>query len=224
MLDRGGPTVSDEPLPHVRREYGVGELHAGEVDADDPLGEVRGWIAEAVAAEVLEPTAMTLATVDDAGVPDARIVLLRGLDDRGVWWYSNRNSAKGRQLAHRPVAAVVLFWPRLERQVRLRGRVEPLSEEESDRYFASRPRHSQLAAWASDQSAVVRDRAALEAAAEAATRRFADLPEVPRPPHWGGDLLRPETVELWQGRGARLHDRLRWSRQGDGWCLERLQP
>jgi pyridoxamine 5'-phosphate oxidase len=216
--------VDDGPLPHVRREYGVSALRATDVEPGDPLGAVRRWIAEAVAAEVLEPTAMTLATVDTAGLPDARVVLLRGLDERGVWWYSNRNSAKGRQLADRPVAAVVLFWPLLERQVRLRGRVEHLPDEESDRYFSSRPRDSQLAAWASDQSAVVADRAALEAMAEAATRRFVELPEVPRPPHWGGELLRPDSIELWQGRQARLHDRLRWTRRVDGWRLERLQP
>lgn len=211
-------------LPRRRREYTVGELHEAEVDPADPLAEVRRWIGEAAEAGVREPTAATLATVDAAGVPDARVVLLRGLDARGVIWYSNRTSAKGQQLAERPLAAVVLFWRELERQVRLRGPVEHLPDHESDRYFASRPRDSQVAAWASDQSAPVADRAALDALAEAAAVRFGDDGPVPRPPHWGGWLLRPDQVELWQGRPARLHDRLRWTRRGEGWQLERLQP
>lgn len=216
--------MDQQPLPQPHREYTVGELHEHEVDADDPLGEVRRWLADAVAAGLPEPTAATLATVDAEGGPDARVVLLRGIDDRGVCWFSSRTSAKGRQLAVRPIAAVVLFWPQLERQIRLRGPVEHLPDEESDRYFASRPRASQLAAWASDQSQVVAGRASLEAMVDAATRRFADLPQVPRPPYWGGELLRPDTVELWQGRRARLHDRLRWTRVAGGWRLERLQP
>lgn len=216
--------MPEQPLPQPRREYTVGELHAHEVDPGDPLAEVRRWVGDAVDAEIPEPTAATLATVDAAGVPDARVVLLRGIDDRGVRWFSSRTSEKGRQLADRPVAAIVIFWPQLERQIRLRGRVERLPEEESDAYFASRPRPSQVAAWASDQSAVVASRASLDAAADAAARRFGDVAEVPRPPYWGGELLRPDTVELWQGRRARLHDRLRWTRLVDGWRLERLQP
>lgn len=216
--------MDQQPLPQPRREYTAGELHVHEVELHDPLAEVRRWIAEAIDAAVPEPTAMTLATVDAAGLPDARVVLLRGLDEDGVRWFSNRDSEKGRQLAARPVAAVVLYWPQLERQIRMRGRVEHLPDEESDRYFASRPRTSQLAAWASDQSAVIADRAALEARLEAAADRFADLPQVPRPPYWGGELLRPDTVELWQGRPARLHDRLRWTRVAGRWRLERLQP
>jgi pyridoxamine 5'-phosphate oxidase len=216
--------VADGTLPEPRREYTAGELREGEVDAYDPLGEVRRWVEDAVAAGVGEPTAATLATVDAAGVPDARIVLVRGIDDRGVRWFTNRSSAKGRQLEHRPVAAVVLFWPDLERQVRMRGRVEDLPDEDSDRYFAGRPRGSQVAAWASRQSEVVADRAALDRAADAAAERFAGDDPVPRPPHWGGQLLRPDTVELWQGRPARLHDRLRWTRTVGGWQLERLQP
>ncbi len=214
-----------DPLPHPRREYGTRQLREDQVAREDPLGEVRRWVAEAIDADVLEPTAMTLATVDAAGVPDARIVLLRGIDGRGVSWFSNRRSAKGAQLADRPVAAVVLFWAALERQVRLRGRVEHLPDEESDRYFASRPRGSQVAAWASaTQSAPITDRASLDAMAAEAEARFAHVADIPRPPHWGGELLRPDTIELWQGGRARLHDRLRWTRVVDGWRLERLQP
>jgi pyridoxamine 5'-phosphate oxidase len=216
--------VPGAPPRQPRREYTAGELHEHEVEADDPLGEIRRWIADAGEAGVAEPTAATLATVDDAGVPDARVVLLRGVDEVGVRWYSNRRSAKGRQLAARPVAAVVLFWPQLERQVRLRGAVEHLSDDESDRYWATRPRDSQVAAWASDQSEVVAGRAALDELAAATGVRFGAAEQVPRPPHWGGELLRPDVVELWQGRRARLHDRLRWTRQAAGWRLERLQP
>jgi pyridoxamine 5'-phosphate oxidase len=216
--------VADGSLPGQRCEYTAGELREDEVDARDPLAEVRRWVEEAVAAEVPEPTAATLATVDPGGVPDARIVLVRGIDADGVRWFTNRLSAKGRQLEQRPVAAVVLFWPQLERQVRLRGRVEDVADEDSDRYFAGRPRGSQVAAWASRQSEVVADREALDRAADAATERFADVAQVPRPPHWGGQLLRPDAIELWQGRPARLHDRLRWTRTVDGWRVERLQP
>ncbi|MEX1177631.1 MAG: pyridoxamine 5'-phosphate oxidase [Nitriliruptor sp.] len=212
------------PLPHPRREYGTGSLDERDVDPTDPLAAVRVWVDEAVAAGIPEPTAGTLATVDTAGVPDARILLLRGIDTRGVLWFTNLASAKGRQLADRPVAAFVLFWPQLERQVRLRGRVEDLSAEESDTYFASRPRASQVAAWSSRQSETVADRGALEGAARAAEERFGDEGSIPRPPGWGGQLLRPDAVELWQGRRARLHDRLRWTRTVAGWRLERLQP
>lgn len=217
--------MDEDPLPHPRREYGARQLREEDVDPQDPLGEVRRWVAEAIEAAVLEPTAMTLATVDSAGVPDARIVLLRGVDRLGVHWFSSRISPKGQQLADRPLAAVVLFWPELERQIRLRGRVEHLPDEESDRYFATRPRGSQVAAWISRaQSAVIPSRESLDAMAEAAARRFEDVADVPRPPHWGGELLRPDTVELWQGGASRLHDRLRWTRIVDGWRLERLQP
>jgi pyridoxamine 5'-phosphate oxidase len=217
--------VTQDPLPEPRREYTAGELREDEVDPQDPLGEVRRWLEDAVGAGVPEPTAATLATVDADGVPDARVVLVRGFDARGARWFTNRRSAKGRQLGHHRSAALVLFWPALERQVRLRGPVTDLSDDESDAYFAGRPRPSQVAAWASDQSAPIDDRGALDRAAAAADARFADGGPVPRPPHWGGQLLEPEHVELWQGRAARLHDRLRWTRRpATGWDLERLQP
>ncbi|MEX1164030.1 MAG: pyridoxamine 5'-phosphate oxidase [Nitriliruptor sp.] len=216
--------MSTPPLPHPRREYGTGELREADVDGSDPLSEVRRWVDEAIAAGVHEPTACTLATVDAAGVPDARVVLVREVDDRGLTWFTSLASSKGRQLADRPVAAVVLFWPDLERQVRVRGRVEDVPAAVSDAYFASRPRPSQVSAWASSQSEPVADRATLEAAAAAAEERFADGAPVPRPASWGGQLLRPDEVELWQGRQARLHDRLRWTRTAEGWQLDRLQP
>ena len=218
------------PLDHPREEYHAGTLEAADV-AEGPLQTVRRWLDDAVVAGLAEPTAVTLATVDADGCPDARIVLLRGLDDRGAIWYTNRRSAKGRQLGRVPVAAMVAFWPQLERQVRLQGPVAPLSDAESDAYFASRPRGSQLSAWACEQSEPVADRSTLERQVVEVEARFADG-EVPRPPHWGGYLLTPEVIELWQGRPSRLHDRLRCTFvAGDrprsdpsGWRIERLQP
>lgn len=215
---------SDDPLPRPRADYVAGELHEDDVPVDDPLAAVRAWLDAALAAEVPEPTAMTLATVDPAGVPDARILLLRGLDARGVWWFTNRTSAKGAQLADRPVAAAVLYWPQLERQIRLRGRVEDLSDAASDAYWEERPPKSQVAAWASDQSGTVAGRDELEARFAAAGARYDEVERVPRPPHWGGQLLRPDAVELWQGRRSRLHDRLRYIRTAEGWRRERLMP
>ncbi len=215
---------ADEQFATPRTDYSRGVLSEQDVPDHDPLAAVRGWLDVALEAEVPEPTAITLATVDDAGVPDARIVLLRGLDERGLWWFTNRDSAKGRQLAQRPVAAAVLFWPQLERQIRLRGRVEDLPDAVSDGYWRGRPPKSQVAAWASEQSATVPDRAALEARFAAAEERFGGDAEVPRPPHWGGQLLRPDEVELWQGRRSRLHDRLRYVRAEQGWRRERLMP
>lgn len=189
----------------------------------DPVIALQRWLTDALEAQLPEPTAMTLATVDADGLPDARVVLLRHLDVDGLRFYTNRHSAKGQQLAHLPFAAAVLHWQPLERQVRIRGRVEALPDAESDAYFAGRPRASQLSAWASAQSSVVDSRPALEAQQAVVEARFADV-EVPRPPHWGGYLLRPQTVEFWQGRPARLHDRIRYHRGEHGWHTERLQP
>lgn len=209
-------------LDPPRREYLAGSLVGEELDRD-PLVQLAGWLEDARGEGDPEPTAVTLATVDANGVPDARIVLLRGVDERGVSWFTNRHSAKGEQLAASPYAAVVGHWPLLERQVRLRGPVELLPDTESDAYFRSRPREAQLGAWASHQSEPVADRAALDAQVAETTDRFRGR-EVPRPDHWGGYLLRPDVVEFWQGRPARLHDRLRYRRGETGWEVSRLQP
>ena len=211
-----------DALPQPRDDYTTGVLDEGSVP-DDPIELLRHWLDAAVAAEVPEPTAATLATVDRDGRPDARVVLLRGSDERGVWWFTNRRSAKGEQLRANPVGAVVAYWPLLERQVRLRGPVEDLPDEESDAYFASRPLASRIGAWASEQSAPIADRTALEARVAEVEHRFPDGPRT-RPPDWGGQLLRPGQVEFWQGRPARLHDRLRYVRSPRGWDLQRLQP
>lgn len=185
---------------------------------------LRQWLGTAREGADLEPTAMTLATVDGEGRPDARVVLCKGVDDRGVRWFTNLGSVKSRQLRSSGVAALVFHWPHLERQARLRGVVEVLPDAEADAYFASRPRGSQLGAWASDQSQPIDSRAALERRAEEVAARFSGR-DVPRPPQWGGWLLRPHEVELWQGRPSRLHDRLRFTRRSDaGWSVTRLQP
>jgi len=219
-----------DPIEHPRQDYLAGTLAPEDV-AEGPLQLARAWLDAAIAAELPEPTAVTLATADPDGTPDARVVLLRGLDDRGAVWFTNRRSAKGRQLGSLPSAALVAFWPELERQVRLRGPVTPLSEAESDVYFASRPRGSQVGAWASEQSEPVADRSTLERQVAAVEARFAGR-EVPRPPHWGGYRLTPEVVEFWQGRASRLHDRIRCTLlSGEApahdpvrWRIERLQP
>ena len=221
--------MTDDELAHVRRSYERAALDATALEdgeAQDPLRAVRRWLGEAVdAGSELEPTAMMLATVETtpAGpLPDARVVLCKGID-HGLVFYTRRTSTKGRQLAVAPVAAVTFLWTTLERQIRVRGRVELIDDATSDAYFASRPRGSQISAWSSDQSTPIADREALDAYAAAVAERFAQGP-VPRPPRWGGYRLVPDAVELWQGRPNRLHDRLRWRRTDAGWNLDRLQP
>jgi pyridoxamine 5'-phosphate oxidase len=189
----------------------------------DPVAQWHRWYDEALDAQLAEPNAMTLATTDADGAPDARVVLARGVDERGIVFYSNYESPKGQQLATVPMAAVVFSWLDLHRQVRARGRVEPLTEAESDEYFASRPREHQLGAWASPQSLPIADRQVLEAALREVERRFGDGP-VPRPPHWGGWRMVPDVWEFWQGRPHRLHDRFRYTRAGAAWTLTRLAP
>ena len=191
--------------------------------ASDPFELFTRWFDEAVAAAIPEPNAMTLATVDGAGRPAARIVLMKGIDARGVVFHTNYDSRKGRDLAGNPRAALLFFWVELERQVRIDGTAERVSAEDSDAYFAARPRGSQISAWASPQSAPVADRAWLEARFAECEARFASG-AVPRPPNWGGVRVVPDRFEFWQGRESRLHDRLVWSRDGDGWTIGRLAP
>lgn len=189
-----------------------------------PLELVRAWYDEAVAAGLHEPDAMALATASADGRPSVRFVLLKGIDDGGVRFFTNATSRKGRELAENPRAAATLYWQPLQRAVRLEGPVEPLPAQESDAYYASRPRGSRLGAWASDQGAVLTDRAELEARLREVEARF-PTDEIPRPDDWGGYRLRPDAIELWQGRPDRLHDREHFLLQPDGsWRAERLSP
>ncbi|GAB2469769.1 pyridoxine/pyridoxamine 5'-phosphate oxidase [Jatrophihabitans fulvus] len=207
----------------LREAYTKGRLDEAEV-AGTWLEQLRSWF-DAAAADpaVLEPNAIQLATAGADGHPEVRTVLVKALDERGIVFYTNHRSAKGRALAENPWASAVFVWLPLQRQVRLSGPVEHVSREETAAYFATRPRESQLGAWASPQSQVVASRAELEAAEDAAAARFGDG-EIPPPPHWGGFLLRPDAVEFWQGRAGRLHDRVRYRRDGDAWAVERLAP
>lgn len=189
----------------------------------DPMAQFARWWDGAAAAGVLDPDAMVVATADDVGNPNARVVLLRGVDDRGFRFYTNFESAKGRELAARPRAALVFHWPEQGRQVRVTGTVTRLEDDDALEYWRHRPRASRVSAWASRQSEPIADRASLEAAAAAAEVRF-DGDDVPLPPFWGGYLVAPDTVEFWQHRDDRLHDRLRYERSGSGWRRERLQP
>jgi len=191
---------------------------------DDPYDLFLRWMDDATRFPIAQPEAMTLATVDADGLPDARTVLMRGVDRAGLRFYTNRHSAKGRALGAHPVAALLFHWEPLERQVRVRGDVAPLPDAESDLYFAARPRLSQLGAWASPQSEVLSDRADLDRRLAEADARFAGR-EVPRPPHWGGYLVRPRAIEFWQGRPGRLHDRVLYTRAGGtSWARTRLAP
>jgi pyridoxamine 5'-phosphate oxidase len=200
----------------------VAELLEGEVDAD-PVAQFRHWFAAAEAAGARDYDAMVVATTGATGAPSARVVLLRGFDDAGFRFYTNYDSAKGSDLASNPEAALVWHWPELGRQVRATGPVSRLPASESVAYWRNRPRASQISAWASHQSEPVADRAALEALAAELEARFGD-DDIPLPPFWGGYLVGVETVEFWQHRDDRLHDRLRYRRRGVGFVLERLQP
>jgi len=209
-------------LADLRMDYGRASLSEEDV-LDDAVAQFTKWFGEAMKAQVNEPNAMTVATVGSDGRPSARIVLIKQYDERGFTWYTNYDSQKGQQLAQNPHAALLFFWPELERQVRIEGRVEQTSSEESDKYFYSRPVKSQLAAIASQQSAPIASRAEMEARYAAVEAASGDQPE--RPAHWGGYRLVPERIEFWQGRRSRFHDRIVYTRAADGsWQRERIQP
>lgn len=186
--------------------------------------QLQSWLDQAVSARVPEPNAMVLATADANGFPSSRTVLCKGLDERGIVFYTNYTSAKSHDLTVTRYASATFPWYPLQRQVHVRGEVEKVSVKETAAYWASRPRGSQLGAWASPQSRVVDGRRALDNALHGIERRFADVDEVPYPPHWGGWRIRPDTVEFWQGRQDRMHDRLRFVRIEDGWRVERVAP
>ncbi|GBD31224.1 Pyridoxine/pyridoxamine 5'-phosphate oxidase [bacterium HR33] len=207
------------PVPESAAEAGLNEE-----DLDpDPIKQFQLWFAEVQAAGIPEPTAMILATADREGRPSARTVLLKSVDRRGFVFYTNYESRKGKQLEENPRAALVFNWPQLRRQVCIEGSVSKVSREESEAYFKTRPRGHQLGAWASRQSSVVSSREELDGRLAALELEYRGK-EIPLPPYWGGYLVAPERIEFWQGRANRMHDRLVYRRQGDGWVVERLSP
>jgi pyridoxamine 5'-phosphate oxidase len=206
----------------LRREYAKARLDEGTVSAD-PITEFARWFEEAVKAEVEEPNAMTLATASTDGIPSARIVLLKGFDQRGFVFFTDYRSQKGAELEQNPRAALVFYWPELERQVRITGVVSTIARAESEVYFRTRPRGSRISAWVSHQSQVIASRKQLEERIPELESRFPG-DEVPLPPYWGGFRLAPAAMEFWQGRPSRLHDRIRYLRDGGAWRIERLSP
>jgi pyridoxamine 5'-phosphate oxidase len=210
-------------LPYPPDEVRTRGLREADLDPD-PFEQFRAWLEQALAARLPQPVAMTLATATADGKPSARLVLLRGFDARGFVFFTNYDSRKAQELESNPWAALVFYWPELDRQIRIEGRAERVSPEESDAYFRSRPRGSCLGAWASPQSRVIPNWEVLERRMDELAARYRDR-EIPRPPHWGGYRVLPVAIEFWQGRPNRLHDRLRYqlTEQG-GWLLERLGP
>ncbi|MST93967.1 MAG: pyridoxamine 5'-phosphate oxidase [Pedosphaera sp.] len=209
-------------LADIRKEYTQAGLRRAELDPD-PLTQFQKWFRQAEESGVLEPSCMTLATADKSGRPSARTVLLKNVDERGFAFFTNYESRKGRELAENPRAALALHWREPERQVCITGDVSKLSRAESEKYFHSRPRGSQLGAWVSRQGEVIARRDVLEKELAMLEKKYPD--EVPLPPHWGGYMLAPDEIQFWQGRPDRLHDRFRYSRQsGCGWKIERLAP
>jgi pyridoxamine 5'-phosphate oxidase len=210
-------------IADLRRSYAIASLDERDVDPD-PITQFERWFGDAQAAGVAEPNAMILATASRDGMPSARTVLLKGVDARGFVFFTDYRSRKGRDLDENPRAAICFLWKEIERQVRIAGTTSRVDADESAAYYESRPRGSRLGAWASAQSSVIPDRAALDAALERVVARFGESGDVPLPPHWGGYRLAPDELEFWQGRPDRLHDRLRYRRSGGAWIIERLSP
>ena len=207
----------------LRQEYTAATLDIADTAAN-PIDQFEHWFADAIRAEVKEPNAFTLATINDEGRPRARVVLLKGFDKDGFVFYTNYSSAKAAELLAHPYAAMNFFWYDLERQVRIEGKIEKVSTETSREYFQSRPKSSQIGAWASPQSKVITDRTILDAEMERLSQQYASEDVLPLPPHWGGYLIRPDLIEFWQGRRSRLHDRVRYRLENGLWVKELLAP
>ncbi|MFD2244836.1 pyridoxamine 5'-phosphate oxidase [Pontibacter ruber] len=212
-------------IADIRKNYSRQALSEDAV-LPDPVHQFKVWLTEAIQSEVLEPTALTLSTVNAAGRPSARVVLLKDVSENGFTFFTNYESRKGQELAQHPYAAMTFFWPELERQVRVEGHVVQVPAQVSDDYFHSRPKASQVGAWASPQSREIESRDVLEKAERNYTEEFASMHEIPRPKHWGGFVLQPDRIEFWQGRPSRLHDRILYelAPEGQSWHLKRLAP
>lgn len=209
-------------IADIRKDYKLQMLEESSVDKN-PIKQFAKWWDEALNSNIDEVNAFTLATVNAAGKPSARILLLKGFDENGFVFFTNYNSDKGKELAANPNAAIVFFWKELERQVRIEGMVEKINAAESDAYFYSRPEGSRIGAWASPQSTVINDRKILEDNVKKYEAQFAGK-KIERPPHWGGYCLQPQLIEFWQGRPSRLHDRIQFTKEKDKWKIERLAP
>lgn len=207
----------------LRIEYTQAVLSEHEVN-DNPFIQFESWMEEAIKSSVNEPNAMHLATISSTGRPAGRVVLLRGITQQGFVFFTNYDSKKGQDLATHPVAALTFFWPELERQIRIEGVVEQISAADSDAYFYSRPRGNRLGAWASPQSKVIDNRDELDRLSSVMLAKFPGDAPIPRPAHWGGYRVRPDSMEFWQGRASRLHDRIRYIKSTQGWLTERLAP
>ena len=214
--------ISKEMLQNLRQDYKAAELSENDI-VNNPITQFEKWFENAVNAEIFEPNAMTLATADKSGRPNARMVLLKGVDKEGFSFYSNYLSQKGKELKRNPLACLVFHWGELERQVRIEGKVEKLDKETSEAYFHSRPTGSKIGAIVSPQSQVIDDREILETKMEEATEYY-EGKKIPKPAHWGGYLVKPTTIEFWQGRSNRLHDRIKYTLVNGNWKIERLAP
>lgn len=212
-----------QPLADLRQEYAKASLDIRDV-SKDPMIQFEKWFQEALAAKVLEPNAMNLATVNAQGRPTARIVLLKGIENQKFTFYTNYQSLKGKELEHNPACALTFFWPELERQVRIEGTAERVSAEMSQKYFQSRPRSSQIGAWSSPQSSIIDNRQILEERVLQMEAKFSGQQVIPRPNQWGGFAVTPLLIEFWQGRPSRLHDRLQFTQNEGSWELHRLAP
>lgn len=209
-------------LNTIRRDFAKQTLDEGDVNAN-PIFQFEKWFEEAVGAQVIDPNAMTICTATNEGKPSARIVLLRSINENGFIFYTNYASRKGTEIAMNPNCALVFFWPELERQIRIEGVLQKQTAEESNMYFNSRPRESKIGAWVSEQSKVISNREVLNIEYEKLSKKYPDE-NVPCPPHWGGYLLKPQSIEFWQGRPDRLHDRILYTKENNSWKIERLSP
>lgn len=209
-------------LNQIRRDFADKPLEEQSVN-DNPFLQFSVWFEEAVNAQILDPYAMLISTVDEIGLPHSRVVYLRSISDEGMVFYTNYNSQKGKNISASNKIAITFFWVELERQIRIEGTVKKVSEELSDKYFAARPRESQLGAWASNQSETIKNRAELEENLKHFTEKFKGV-DVPRPPHWGGYIVEPTKFEFWQGRPSRLHDRLIYTKNNNEWVISRIAP